>query len=43
MELMNQANNTSGNQQHYDHGGEGNRGQIHNVVIGFAKGGCSVI
>jgi hypothetical protein len=39
-----QPNNTSGNQQHYDHSSENNGGQIHNVLIGFAPAfGCSVI
>ena len=34
--MRNQPNHTSSNQQHYDHTSEGNGGQIHKVLIGFA-------
>jgi hypothetical protein len=38
--MRNQPNNTSDIEQRYDHGSEANRGQIHNVVIGFAPALC---
>jgi hypothetical protein len=34
--MRNQPKKTSGNQQRYDHGREGNCGQIHDVVIQLA-------
>jgi hypothetical protein len=34
--MRHQPNNASDNQQHYDHTGERDGGQIHNVLIGFA-------
>ena len=33
---MRKPKNTNDNYQHYDHSSEGNGGQIHNVVMGFA-------